>query len=129
MKDHAKPERVKTTLDEREKAFEAKYQLDETVRFKVGARRAKLLGLCAAGWLGLKDEAVAAYARTAVEADLASPGHGELLRKVRDDLKAAGLAARADQVDGEWERLEAVARLQVIEEVTAGKQSIPGTGF
>ena len=36
-----------TKFNEREKAFEAKFKLDEELRFKATARRNKLLGLWA----------------------------------------------------------------------------------
>ena len=41
-----------TTFDKREEGFEAKFALDETLRFKAEARRNKLLGLWAAEKLG-----------------------------------------------------------------------------
>ncbi len=44
-----------TTMQDREKAFEAKFALDEELRFKATARRNKLLGLWAAGLLAKSD--------------------------------------------------------------------------
>jgi hypothetical protein len=41
-----------TTFNEREKAFEKKYEHDQDLKFKVNARRNKLLGLWAAGLMG-----------------------------------------------------------------------------
>ncbi len=42
-----------TTFDDREKAFEAQYEHDEQLKFKVNARRNKLLGLWAAKLMGI----------------------------------------------------------------------------
>jgi hypothetical protein len=111
-------------FDEREKAFEAKYHLDEELEFKVNARRAKLLGLWAADALGLRGDERVAYGRSAVEADLAHRAHAGLLGKLRDDLRAAGCLAEAERLDSEFQRLEAAAKQQVIAEVAAGKQVI-----
>ncbi|HXP98390.1 MAG TPA: DUF1476 domain-containing protein [Telmatospirillum sp.] len=116
MKDYPK-----NSLDEREKAFEAKYQLDEAVAFKVNVRQAKLLGLWVAERLGLTGEAATAYGRAAVEADLLKPGHVALMGKLRDDLSAGGRGADADRLSHELFRWEAVARDQVIAELTASK--------
>ena len=46
-----------TNMQDREKAFEAKFALDEELRFKAEARRNKLLGFWAAGLLGKSDAA------------------------------------------------------------------------
>ncbi len=112
-------------FDEREKAFEAKYHLDEELEFKVNARRAKLLGLWVAEKLRLSSELRAAYGRAAVEADFAHPAHAGLLAKLRDDLLGQGLLVEAERLADEFLRLAAVARQQVIGEVAAGKQVIP----
>lgn len=42
-----------TTFDKREQGFEAKFAHDEELMFKAAARSNKLLGLWAAGQLGL----------------------------------------------------------------------------
>jgi hypothetical protein len=112
-------------FDEREKAFEAKYHLDEELAFKVNARRAKLLGLWAAEKLGLGGDEGTAYGRAAVEADLTHPAHTGLLAKLRDDLLSQGHLALAERLADEFLRLEAVARQQVIAEVAQGKQTLP----
>ena len=44
---------LKESLDERQKAFEAKYRLNEEIKFKIGIRGTKLLGLWVAEKLGL----------------------------------------------------------------------------
>ena len=59
-----------TTFDEREKAYEKKFAIDQEKQFKAAARRNKLLGEWAAGKLGLSGGAVADYVNAVVKADL-----------------------------------------------------------
>ena len=113
-----------TGLEEREKAFEAKYHLDEEMAFKVNVRRAKLLGLWAAAKLGMADEAAPAYARTVVEADLADGSHGALMSKLLSDFAAKGVAVDAAAVSRQLDHLAGEARSQVVGELVAGKQSL-----
>ncbi|CUH87362.1 hypothetical protein PH5382_01289 [Phaeobacter sp. CECT 5382] len=83
-----------TTFDDREQAFEAKFAHDEEMRFRVQARRNKLLGLWAADLLGHSDAAAEAYASTIVTTDLQEPGEEDVLRKVSADL-----AGKVDESD------------------------------
>lgn len=53
-------------FDDRQRAEEKKYQLDQELEFKAQARRAKLTGLWAAGHMGLSGEAAANYAKSVV---------------------------------------------------------------
>ena len=57
------------SFEKREKGFEAKWAHDEELRFKVYARRNKLLGLWAAGEMGLNGPAADAYAKEVIAAD------------------------------------------------------------
>jgi hypothetical protein len=87
-----------TTFDEREKGFERKFAHDEELRFKATARRNRLFGLWAAEKLGLSGTEAADYAKSVVKADFAEPGDADVLRKVRGDLEAKGVAG-ADEVE------------------------------
>ena len=111
-------------FDEREKAFEAKYHLDEELAFKVNARRDKLLGLWVAGKLGLNGEAAERYAHGIVELDFADPRHEAMLAKLAKDLEAHGVAEPGNLLLREMDRLAAEARRQIVEEVAAGTQTI-----
>ena len=51
-----------TTFDDRERAFETKFAHDEELRFRVIARRNRLLGGWAARLMGLSDAEADAYA-------------------------------------------------------------------
>jgi hypothetical protein len=75
-----------SSFEKREKAAEAKWALDEETRFKVYARRNKLLGLWAAGELGLGDAAAETYAKEVVAADFEKPGEEDVFEKLRADF-------------------------------------------
>lgn len=77
-------------LSDREKAFENKFALDQELKFKALARRNKLIGLWAAGLLGKAD--ADAYAKEVVVADFEEAGDGDVFRKLRSDLDAAGVS-------------------------------------
>ncbi len=81
-----------SSFDQREKSFEAKWARDEESRFKVFARRNKILGIWAAGQLGLEGVAVEAYAKEVVAADFEKAGDDDVLQKVSKDFAAKGVA-------------------------------------
>ncbi len=81
-----------TTFKDRQNAFETKHAHDEELRFKAIARRNKLLGLWAAERLGRSGAEAAEYAKAVVAADFEEPGDADVIRKVRGDLEAAGVA-------------------------------------
>ena len=58
-------------FEDRKKGFENKWAHDEELRFKVFARRNKLLGLWAAEQAGVSGADADAYAREVVQADFA----------------------------------------------------------
>lgn len=106
-----------TMFDDREKAFEAKYRLDQENQFKVNIRRDKLLGLWAAEHLGLSGDAAKAYALSVVDAEFSEPDH-DASHKVVRDFAAKGVAVDEQQVKKELARLAEIARSQIIDEVT-----------
>lgn len=89
-----------------EQSYEAKFKLDEELRFKVRSRRNKLFGLWAAERLGLVDGEALAYARGLVRLDLEVSGHPDVADKVMQDMAAMGagfaeLEVRAALADAE----------------------------
>jgi hypothetical protein len=89
-----------TTFKEREDVFEKKFARDEELRFKATARRNKLLGLWAAEKLGKSGADADAYAKSVVMADFQEAGEDDVLRKVKADLEAGGVAAADADVRG-----------------------------
>jgi hypothetical protein len=73
---------------DRQKGFEAKYQLDQDQMFKVGTRRDKLFGQWLGGKLGVAD--VDAYAKEVVGSNFEKPGDDDMFDKVRKDIAAKG---------------------------------------
>lgn len=90
--DYAIPvEIAMTTFDDREKAFEKKFQLDQDLRFRSEARRNKLLAEWAAPQLGITGGDVEEYIRAVRKADLAEKGDEDLFRKLRKDFDEKGV--------------------------------------
>lgn len=81
-----------TTFDKREQGFEAKFAHDEEFMFKAAARSNKLLGLWAAGQLGLSGDAAASYATALVTDHLESRTIDDVVGKVSGDLADKGVA-------------------------------------
>jgi hypothetical protein len=75
-------------FQEREKAFERKFQLDQDQEFKVHSRRDKLFGQWLAGKLGMSGASAEAYAKDVVISNFDKPGDDDMLDKVRKDLTA-----------------------------------------
>ncbi len=80
-----------TTFDDRERAFETKFAHDEEMKFRVIARRNKLLGHWAAGLMKLSAVEAEAYAKDVVRADFEEAGDEDVIRKVLGDLTAADI--------------------------------------
>jgi len=106
-----------TTFDDREKAFEAKYEHDEQLKFKVTARRNKLLGLWAAGLLGKTGADAEAYAKEVVMADFEKPGDSDVVDKLLKDFAAAGKPMEDHTIRKQSERLADEAKKQIMAEV------------
>ncbi|MDP2763532.1 MAG: DUF1476 domain-containing protein [Brevundimonas sp.] len=102
-----------TTFDDREKGFESKFALDQEQEFKAIARRNKLLGLWAAGKMGLNDERAEEYGRAIVKADFEQPGEEDVFRKIAQDLEGAGLVVSEGEIRRKMDELSSVAREQI----------------
>ena len=105
-----------TTFNEREKAFEKKYEHDQDLKFKVNARRNKLLGLWAAGLMGKSGADAEAYAKDVVLADYEKPGDSDVIEKLVKDLAAAGKPMEEHTIRKQAERLAAEAKAQIMTE-------------
>ena len=85
-----------TTFDKREEGFEKQFAHDEELRFKATARRNKMLGLWAAGKLGLAGAEAEAYAKEVVVAELEQGG--DVFGKIRKDFDAKGVRESDHQI-------------------------------
>ena len=106
-----------TTFDQREQAFEQKFEHDEELRFKARARRNKMLGLWAAGLMGKSGDEAEAYAKEVVMAEFEKPGDSDVMHKLMKDLATAGKPTEEHTIRRQGERLQAVAMQQVMAEV------------
>jgi len=105
-----------TTFDDREKAFEKKYQHDQDLQFKTTARKNKLLGLWAAGLMGKSGADADAYAKEVVVADFDRPGDSDVIEKLAKDLAAAGKPTDDHTIRRQAERMMVEAKEQMMKE-------------
>lgn len=103
-----------STFDDREKGFESKFAHDSEMRFRAEARRNKLVGLWAAGLMGLSAEAADDYARSVVAADFEEAGIEDVVRKLVADL---GGKASAETVRAKMAEMLPVAQKQLMSEI------------
>lgn len=95
-------------LDDREKGFESKYALDEEREFRATARRNRMFGEWAARRMGLEN--THDYAEAIVKYHVDQPGEEDILRKVGQDLTAAGLTVKDIELRAKMDELLAIAR-------------------
>jgi hypothetical protein len=105
-----------TTFNEREKAFEKKFEHDQDIQFKVTSRKNKLLGLWAAGLMGKSGADAEAYGKEVVLADFEKPGDSDVIAKLVKDLAAAGKPMEEHTIRRQAERLLADAKAQIMKE-------------
>ena len=106
-----------SSFDKREEGFEKKFAHDEELKFKAVARRAKLLGIWAAGKLGISGADADAYAKSVVAADFDEPGDADVLRKVSKDFADKNVAIADTEIRAMMDQLLS----QAVAEIKAGK--------
>jgi len=104
-----------TQFDDRERAFETKFAHDEEMKFRITARRNRLLGEWAARQMGLSEAETESYAKDVVRADFEEAGDDDVIRKVLGDLTSAGVETDEEKVREAIRNKEVEARRQIIE--------------
>lgn len=104
-----------TTFNDRERAFETKFAHDEEMRFRITARRNRLLGEWAGDLMKLSPAETEAYAKDVVRADFEEAGDEDVVRKLLGDLTAAGVEIDEARIREQVEHREVEARRQIIE--------------
>jgi hypothetical protein len=104
-----------TQFNDRERAFESKFAHDEEMKFRLIARRNRLLGEWAAAKMGLSEEETSSYAKDVVRADFEEAGDEDVIRKVLGDLTAAGIETNDTEIRQTLEHKVAEAKRQLIE--------------
>ena len=79
-----------TTFDERERAYEKKFVIDQELKFRAEARRDRQVGRWAAGQLGLGGAAAEDYARSVSAVGVKRRGEG-VFERLRKDLREANV--------------------------------------
>ena len=79
------------TFDDREKAFEKKFQMDEELQFKIAARTNKYLGEWASLKLRKNENDTKSYIQEIIKADMEESGKEDVFRKISRDFKEASL--------------------------------------
>lgn len=105
-----------TQFDNREKAFEAKFAHDEELKFRVAARRNKLLGLWAAELLELEGAAAENYAKEVIKSDFQEAGDEDVFRKVSGDLEAGKVDISEHRIRRAMEETLSEAKTQLMSE-------------
>jgi hypothetical protein len=106
-----------TTFDKREEGFEKQFAVNEELKFKATARRNKMLGLWAAGKLGLSGAEADAYAKEVVVSDFEESGDHDVFRKIRRDFDAKGVPDSDQQIRRTMDELMANA----VQDIKAGR--------
>ena len=102
-------------FSDRERAFETKFAHDEEMKFRITARRNRLLGEWAARQMGLSEAETEGYAKDVVRADFEEAGDHDVIRKVLGDLTNAGVDIDEDAIADALRNKEIEARRQIIE--------------
>ncbi len=87
-----------TTFDNREKAYEKKFALDQDLKFRAEARRNKMLAEWAAAKLGILGDALGDYVKAVRRADLEEKGDDDVFRKIRKDFDEKGVPIQDDEI-------------------------------
>tara|TARA_Y100001970_G_scaffold290981_1_gene426539 strand:+ start:2096 stop:2404 length:309 start_codon:yes stop_codon:yes gene_type:complete len=75
------------SFDDRKKGFEKKFVHDEEKKFKISAKKNKLLGQWAAKIMNMSEDQEKEYIQSVIKADFAEVGDEDVFRKLKEDLK------------------------------------------
>ena len=102
-----------TTFDDRERAFESKFALDQEQEFRAVSRRNRLLGRWAGELLGKSGEELEAYCTEVIRSDFDRPGEDDVFEKIAADLQGRATDA---EIRAQMEVLMQQARQKVAED-------------
>ena len=102
--------------EDKQKAHENKFAHDSEIQFKVQARRNKLLGLWAAGKMGLSVDASETFAKNMVVEGLKAAGDENIISKLASSFSEHGLEIAEAALRAQIEILMAEAKDQILSE-------------
>ncbi len=105
-----------SSMNDREKAFEQKYALDQELMFRIEARASKLFALWLADQAGMNEEESKAFATTIVSANLDEPGFGDVKRAIQPLISEKGLNLTEHAIDNKLEHFMEEAHRQITTE-------------
>ena len=104
-----------SSFNDRERAFEAKFAHDEDMKFRMMARRNRLLGHWAAEKMGLSEAEAESYAKDVIRADFEEAGDEDVIRKLLGDLTSAGVECDDAKIREALQHKTVEARRQLME--------------
>lgn len=107
------------SFENREKANEAKFTMDQQKQFKIEARTSKLIGLWAAEQMHITGAEADAYAKSVVAANMDEPGFDDVRRKIVADFKEHHVEASDHLLETVFAKKLAEATAQIEAEAQA----------
>lgn len=104
------------SFNEREKAMENKFSMDQQTMFRVEARASKLIGLWAAEKMGMTGTDAENYGKEIIAANLDEPGYDDVKRYIQKDFTAKNIAYDDTELDAIIEKYVAEASTQIAKE-------------
>ncbi len=87
------------SFEDRKNVSEKQFEMDQQAQFKIEARASKLIGMWAGEQMGLSGDALSAYAKEVVAANLDEPGYDDVKRKLVADFTAKDLEIADNDLD------------------------------
>ena len=100
-------------FDDREKAAEGRYALEEELTFKAAARRNKMLAHWAGEAINMMPEEIEAFAAQLVKHDLSEKGDEDVFRMLRGKFDAANVEMSDHRIRRTMDEKMAEARKQL----------------
>ena len=91
-------------IDDREKSFEKKFQLDQELQFKIQARSNKYLAEFVCLKLGKNEEEEKIYIQEIIKADMEEAGTEDVFRKVKKDFISASISIGDSEIKDQMEK-------------------------
>ena len=92
------------TFDDREKAFEKKFQMDEELQFKIAARTNKYLAEFVCSELNIPDKERQTYIQEIIKADMEEAGNEDVFRKIKKDFQISSVSIEDAEIKKEIEK-------------------------
>ena len=91
-------------FNEREKAFEKKFEKDQELEFKIAARSNKYLAEFVSLKLGKSGKDKKAYILELVKADMEEAGSNDVFRKIKKDFQTSSVSIDDEEIKSEIEK-------------------------